>query len=193
MYVRLFLSIIVQYYFQIIYIDPTSGTEMGRLTGDRIYSSGNEITTFTKKLINTTWSFSLLLLSLYYNLETPLSMLDYIYFTLASIGVAGCFWIYRALGKFYTFTIGIRENHKLVTDGPYAYIMHPGYSNQILFMVSGLCFFNISIYVTLIFLVYVFDVYKKRIIEEENMLQKEFGSEFDSFKSTRSRLIPFIF
>ncbi|KAF8063938.1 hypothetical protein FPV67DRAFT_1451189 [Lyophyllum atratum] len=47
------------------------------------------------------------------------------------ITVAGC-WLrlkaFRTLKELYTFEITIRENHKLVTTGPYGVIRHPGYA-----------------------------------------------------------------
>jgi len=35
---------------------------------------------------------------------------------------------YRALGRFFTFEMCIRKEHKLVTQGPYAWVRHPGYT-----------------------------------------------------------------
>jgi protein-S-isoprenylcysteine O-methyltransferase Ste14 len=38
-------------------------------------------------------------------------------------------WLsYRALGRFFTYELTIKEDHKLITTGPYAYVRHPGYS-----------------------------------------------------------------
>jgi protein-S-isoprenylcysteine O-methyltransferase Ste14 len=35
---------------------------------------------------------------------------------------------YRALGHMFTFEISLRENHRLITSGPYAYVRHPSYT-----------------------------------------------------------------
>ncbi|HET9234635.1 MAG TPA: isoprenylcysteine carboxylmethyltransferase family protein [Candidatus Eisenbacteria bacterium] len=34
-------------------------------------------------------------------------------------------WAYRALGRHYTVTIFVREDHTLVTSGPYRWLRHP--------------------------------------------------------------------
>ncbi|KAJ7628578.1 hypothetical protein FB45DRAFT_794436 [Roridomyces roridus] len=39
---------------------------------------------------------------------------------------------YQALGTCFTFELGIIQNHKLVTCGPYAIVRHPSYSGAIL-------------------------------------------------------------
>lgn len=33
------------------------------------------------------------------------------------------------MGHLFTFEMSIREDHRLVTDGPYAWIRHPGYTS----------------------------------------------------------------
>ena len=35
---------------------------------------------------------------------------------------------YSALGRLFTFEMSIRDDHRLVTDGPYAWVRHPGYT-----------------------------------------------------------------
>ena len=46
---------------------------------------------------------------------------------LAIAGAALRISCYRALGEFFTLNIAIRENHRLVTHGPYAFVRHPSY------------------------------------------------------------------
>lgn len=35
---------------------------------------------------------------------------------------------FRRLGRQFTFELSIQKDHRLVTDGPYAFVRHPGYS-----------------------------------------------------------------
>lgn len=37
-------------------------------------------------------------------------------------------WSYHALGALFTFEILIRDDHRLITSGPYAYVRHPSYT-----------------------------------------------------------------
>ncbi|VDB93378.1 unnamed protein product [Peniophora sp. CBMAI 1063] len=48
------------------------------------------------------------------------------------------YWSYEAMGRHFTFQLSILEEHQLITDGPYAYVRHPGYTALIL------TFFGIS-------------------------------------------------
>ena len=47
-------------------------------------------------------------------------------------------WSYAAMGRHFTFKLSILKDHQLITDGPYAYVRHPGYTALIL------TFFGIS-------------------------------------------------
>lgn len=38
---------------------------------------------------------------------------------------------YRTLKKFFTFEVAIRENHELVTTGPYSVVRHPSYAGTL--------------------------------------------------------------
>lgn len=50
---------------------------------------------------------------------------------------------FRTLGKFFTFELAIRKDHKLCTSGPYAVVRHPSYT-AILGVSAGLsiCYFS---------------------------------------------------
>src|ERR1700742_2244743 len=45
-------------------------------------------------------------------------------------------WCYHALGTLFTFQITVRENHRLVNTGPYAYVRHPGYTSLIFVLIG---------------------------------------------------------
>ncbi|KAL4064182.1 hypothetical protein V8B97DRAFT_1988500 [Scleroderma yunnanense] len=45
-------------------------------------------------------------------------------------------YCFRVLGQFFTFELSIREDHKLVTEGPYSIVRHPSYTAAI-FMLVG--------------------------------------------------------
>jgi protein-S-isoprenylcysteine O-methyltransferase Ste14 len=37
-------------------------------------------------------------------------------------------WVYRALGRLFTFQLAVLKNHRLVTTGPFAFVRHPSYT-----------------------------------------------------------------
>ena len=36
-------------------------------------------------------------------------------------------WCYQTLGRFFTWDLAVRKDHKLVTIGPYSIVRHPSY------------------------------------------------------------------
>jgi len=136
----------------------------------------------------------------------PLSpLLNYINFGLINneiIGIAGIliglwglfvrYLAFKTLGRFFTRTLREVDEHKLVTDGIYHYIRHPGYLSDILiFTGAGLAMGNLIpiIGVSVLFLI----AYPYRIHVEEKMLTEMFGEEYIAYKKASRRLIPYIY
>lgn len=43
----------------------------------------------------------------------------------------------RELGPMFTYELAVRQNHRLITSGPYAVVRHPGYSGVLLFVLGS--------------------------------------------------------
>jgi protein-S-isoprenylcysteine O-methyltransferase Ste14 len=111
------------------------------------------------------------------------------------IGIAlGCasFWFYAwaqaTLGKEWSPHLNMRENHHLVTTGPYARLRHPIYSAYIVFMtsltlVSANWFFVALLVVSVV--VFVF-----RIPKEEQMMIEVFGDDYKAYMQGTGGLVP---
>ncbi|KAF8996837.1 Isoprenylcysteine carboxyl methyltransferase family-domain-containing protein [Cyathus striatus] len=108
---------------------------------------------------------------------------------------------YKYLGRFFTFEMGIHKDHKLITSGPYAVVRHPGYTGILLTLTGCTLVLNscawapwpvwIAVWIVIgITLWLMFE----RIAKENEMLQKEFGDEWDRWQDpVRYRLVPWIF
>ncbi len=99
---------------------------------------------------------------------------------------------HKALGKMWSHSLDLREDHKLVTHGIYAKVRHPMYAAFWLWAIgaafllpnwvagfSGLVGFG-----TLFFL---------RIGQEENMMRKQFGDEYEAYMRRTKRIFPGIY
>ena len=118
------------------------------------------------------------------------------------IGIIGLFFgifgilirciAFLTLGKYFTRTLKKTEEHKLITNGIYQYIRHPGYLSDILiFYGIGMTLFN---WILIIYFLITYPiVYAYRIIVEEQMLISIFGEDYIQYKKATKKLIPFIF
>ncbi|KAJ2974535.1 hypothetical protein NUW54_g11879 [Trametes sanguinea] len=56
--------------------------------------------------------------------------------TLVAVGTAIRSWSFRALGPLFTFELVIKDDHRLVTSGPYRYVRHPAYTGMALILLG---------------------------------------------------------
>jgi len=95
----------------------------------------------------------------------------------------------HTLGKYFTTTVLIRNDHRLIRTGLYKHIRHPSYAGALLAHLGiGLAFSN---WLTLCFssIPYVIAAaYRMRV--EEQALSQAFGAEYLGYSKTSKRLIP---
>ncbi len=107
-------------------------------------------------------------------------------------GIALRAWATRTLGRFYTRTLLTTDEHRIVQEGPYKLVRHPGYSGSLLVWIgAGLATTNWIIFV-LVTLVCC-GAYFYRMRSEEAMLSMTFGEEYRDYIRKTRRLIPFIY
>ncbi|OGL41922.1 MAG: hypothetical protein A2043_04030 [Candidatus Schekmanbacteria bacterium GWA2_38_9] len=107
-----------------------------------------------------------------------------------SLGLIGRNWTIRTLGKLHSVHIEIRENHKLIIEGPYKYVRNPYYLSVLLevlgFPLVANAYYSflvsVFIYSPLIFL---------RTYYEEKTFEKKFGEEYVRYKNEINAFIPF--
>ena len=99
---------------------------------------------------------------------------------------------HKALGKMWSHSLDLREDHKLVTTGIYENVRHPMYSafwawalGAALLLPNWVAGFSGLIgFGTLFFL---------RVGQEEAMMKKEFGEEYEAYSARTKRIIPGIY
>jgi len=101
-------------------------------------------------------------------------------------------WAIWVLGRFFSTTVRILSDHRMVTNGPYRLVRHPSYTGALLTLV-GLGLGSRTWAGTLIIVVLFGIVYNYRISVEEKALRAEFGQEYVSYAKRTKRLIPFLF
>jgi protein-S-isoprenylcysteine O-methyltransferase Ste14 len=95
------------------------------------------------------------------------------------------------LGRFFSLTVQIAEDHKVVDKGPYRLVRHPSYTGVLItFIGLGLA---VQSWGALLLLLVVFSVsfgYRMRV--EERTLLSELGQDYASYMKRTRRLIPYL-
>jgi protein-S-isoprenylcysteine O-methyltransferase Ste14 len=106
-------------------------------------------------------------------------------------GFSWVIWSFLTLGKQHSGEVTVQKGHKLITKGPYKWVRNPMYLGLILFPLGIGLVFGSWIGITLpILLVFLFIW---RIRDEEELMGKEFGDEWQKYSKHSWRLIPFIY
>jgi protein-S-isoprenylcysteine O-methyltransferase Ste14 len=112
-----------------------------------------------------------------------------LFFAIAALGMFHL--THRALGRNWSVSLDVRENHELVTDGIYRKVRHPMYSAFWLWAIaqalllpnwvagfSGLAGFGILFF--------------GRVTGEERMMLETFGASYRSYMARTGRVLPSI-
>ncbi len=98
-------------------------------------------------------------------------------------------WTHLTLGSNYRSTMGLHENHKLVTQGPYRFVRHPTYVTflavpVIFFLISTNWLIGFSSFVLFLILMVV-----RAPIEEKELIDR-FGDEYRLYMHRTNRFFP---
>jgi len=107
------------------------------------------------------------------------------------LGVLVRQWAIAVLGRFYSLTVRVAEDHRVVVKGPYRLVRHPSYAGVLITFI-GLAL-AVQSWGALLVLLTVFGVshgYRMRV--EERVLQSELGQDYAEYMKRTKRLIPFL-
>lgn len=111
---------------------------------------------------------------------------------LALVGLGLRTWAFRTLGRHFTWHITVFDDHKVVTDGPYRLVRHPGYTGAWI-LYSAIPLMLGAWIGVVIAIVLQFFAYQRRIKYEEAAMSSELGSAYADYARTVKRLVPFIY
>lgn len=100
-------------------------------------------------------------------------------------------WAVNTLGKFFTATVQIKDDHQLVTGGPYQIVRHPSYTGAFLAIVSSSLILHSWIGFIIAFLAMCLAYYVRINIEERELIGK-FQDQYLQYKKTTKMIIPYV-
>ena len=114
--------------------------------------------------------------------------------TLVGLGVFACGlalrgWSIRTLGRHFTWRLGVRTEHQLITEGPYRVLRHPSYTGAML-LFAGTQVVLASGTGLVLALVGFPLYYRQRIADEERMLAEALGEPYAAWRARTWRMVP---
>lgn len=112
---------------------------------------------------------------------------------LGTVVLAGSMWLFyrthKDLGRNWSVSLDIRENHKLITSGVYALVRHPMYSAFWLWAIAQALLLPNWI-AGLAGIVGFGTLFFGRVFEEERLMLKAFGNEYREYMQRTARVLP---
>jgi protein-S-isoprenylcysteine O-methyltransferase Ste14 len=112
----------------------------------------------------------------------------------AAVMVAGllfAIWAREYLGRNWSSSVTIKQDHELITSGPYAVVRHPIYTGILTgFLGTAIALSQVRgfIAVALIFL-----AYWTKLRMEEQWMRSQFGETYATYARHTTALVPYVF
>ena len=98
-------------------------------------------------------------------------------------------WVHRSLGSNFSGLIHLREDHTLVTHGPYRWVRHPMYTVFYIYM-TGLLLLTSNWLIGGLFLLAVTVAVIPRLPREEALMIEKFGDSYRAYMKHTGRFLP---
>jgi protein-S-isoprenylcysteine O-methyltransferase Ste14 len=107
---------------------------------------------------------------------------------LALTGALFAGWARSSLGRLFSPQLGVQEEHRLVTTGPYAVVRHPMYLGLVDFVIGAALYLNDAglLLVALVFLL----CFVAQLTVEERLFTEHFGDEWREYAARTPALFP---
>ncbi len=109
---------------------------------------------------------------------------------LTAIGIGFALWSRFALGRNWSGTVTLKEDHELVQRGPYAITRHPIYSGAMLAAVGTVL--ALGTLRALIVIPVLIIVLRLKMNVEERFMSEHFGGAYAAYRERVKGLIPFV-
>jgi protein-S-isoprenylcysteine O-methyltransferase Ste14 len=109
---------------------------------------------------------------------------------LTGLGLGFSAWARVHLGRNWSATVTVKQDHELIRSGPYALVRHPIYTGMLLgFLGTALA---IGEWRGLLALLIVFAALWRKLRLEEKYMNETFGDSYRSYRAHTAALIPYL-
>ena len=110
-------------------------------------------------------------------------------FAMAAASLPLFWWVHRALGSNFSGTLHVREEHTLVTHGPYRWVRHPMYTAFYIYL-TGILLLTANWFIGGFFLAGLTLVVVNRLKNEELAMVEKFGERYRDYMRRTGRFLP---
>lgn len=101
-------------------------------------------------------------------------------------------WAARTMGRNWSLVARVREDHQLVTSGPFAWVRHPIYAAMALFLIAWALSSGREYYLIVGLPIFIAGTLI-RTRREEALLRGQFGAQYDAYAARVKRFVPGLF
>jgi protein-S-isoprenylcysteine O-methyltransferase Ste14 len=105
-------------------------------------------------------------------------------------GLGFCLWARAVLGRNWSGTVTLKEDHELIVRGPYRLVRHPIYSGLLAMLIAT--WMEQGHIAGMTGLVLVFVSFWIKLNYEEELMRKQFPKQYADYQERVKRIIPFI-
>lgn len=106
-------------------------------------------------------------------------------------GSAFRIWSILTLGKFFTATVQVKRDQRIIKTGPYVIVRHPSYLGAYIAIVGSAIFLR-STLALIVGATAMWLAYRVRIAVEEEVLLNAFGDEYGMYQRHTRKMIPYV-
>lgn len=103
-------------------------------------------------------------------------------------GIAFAIWARVHLGRYWSGIVTLKEGHRLIRTGPYAFVRNPIYTGILLAVIGSAVVVGRA--GVLIMVVVLLVAFLLKIRAEEALLREAFGAEYEEYAREVKRLVP---
>lgn len=107
---------------------------------------------------------------------------------ITALGFAITYWARFTLGRNWSGTVTIKENHELIRTGPYRIVRHPIYTGVIVALAGTALTRDEYRGILAVLLLWVSFTIKRR--KEEQFMRQVFGTQYDDYARTTGAIFP---
>lgn len=103
-------------------------------------------------------------------------------------GVAVAIWARYCIGVYWSARVTLKEGHRLIRSGPYAFVRHPIYTGMLVGCIGAALV--VGEWRGIVAVLLLLGAHSRKAIREENLLTAEFGDQYRAYRRSTGFLFP---